>query len=59
MCLAGAVVASWSLPHEMEGSNPFTVIINILVSEYSKFNENSQGKLKNNTVLDQVVLNMI
>ena len=25
-CLAGAVVASWSLPQEVAGSNPFTVM---------------------------------
>ena len=29
MCLAGAVVASWSLTQEMAGSNPFTVMTNI------------------------------
>ena len=40
MCLSGAVVASWSLTQEMEGSNPFTVILNILVTEFSEFNEN-------------------
>ena len=26
MCLAGAVVASWSLAQEVAGSNPFTVM---------------------------------
>ena len=26
MCLAGAVVASWSLPQEGAGSSPFTVM---------------------------------
>ena len=40
MCLAHTVVASWSLTQDMEGSNPFTVIINILVTEFSEFNEN-------------------
>ena len=30
MCLAGAVVASWSLTQELEGLNPFTVMTNIL-----------------------------
>ena len=29
MCLAGAVVASWSLTQEVAGSNPFTVLTNI------------------------------
>ena len=29
MCLAGAMIASWSLMQEMTGSNPFTVMTNI------------------------------
>ena len=40
MCLAGTVVASWSLKQEMVGLNPFTIMTNILVNEFSKFNEN-------------------
>ena len=36
MCLAGAVVASWSLTQEVTGSNPFTVMTNIFVSEFSE-----------------------
>ena len=31
MCLAGTVVASWSLMQEMAGSSPFTVI-NIFIT---------------------------
>ena len=30
MCLADAVVASWSLTQEVAGSSPFTVMTNIL-----------------------------
>ena len=40
ICLAGAVVASWSLMQEVEGSNPFTVMTNIFVTEFAKFSEN-------------------
>ena len=36
ICLAGAVVASWSLTQEVEGSNPFTVM-NIFVTEFAKW----------------------
>ena len=39
-CLPSAVVASWSLTQEIEGSNPFTVIINILVTEFIELKEN-------------------
>ena len=39
LCLANAVV-SWSLTQEIAGSNPFTVMTNILVTEFSEFNEN-------------------
>ena len=42
MCLAGTVVASWSLMQEMAGSSPFTVMTNIFFSEFS---ENIKGKL--------------
>ena len=39
MCLAGTVVASWSLTQEVAGSNTFTIMTNILVTEFSEFNE--------------------
>ena len=35
MCLAGIVVASWSFTQEVTGSNPFTVMPNIVVTELS------------------------
>ena len=42
MCLAGAVVASWSLTQEVAGSSPFTVMTNIFVTEFSEtFSKNS------------------
>ena len=42
MCLAGAVVAPWFLTQEVAGSNPFTVMTNIIVTEFSEtFRENS------------------
>ena len=34
MCLAGTVVASWSLTQEVAGSSPFTVLTNIFVTEF-------------------------
>ena len=40
MCLAGAVVASWSLVQDVAGSNPFTVMTNIFVTEFAEFSEN-------------------
>ena len=43
MCLAGAVVASWSLTQEMAGSNLFTVMTNIFVTEFSEFREFSRN----------------
>ena len=46
MCLAGTVVASWSQTQEVAGSNLFSVLTNILVAEFSEFNENIKGKLK-------------
>ena len=39
MCLAGAVVASWSLTQELAGSSPFTVMENIFVTEFTEFSE--------------------
>ena len=43
-CLAGAVVVSWSLTQEIAGSGPFTVLITILVTEFSKSSENIYRK---------------
>ena len=40
MCLAGAVVAPWSLIQEVPGSIPFTVMTNIFDTEFSEFSEN-------------------
>ena len=37
MCLAWAVVTSWSLKQEVPGPNPFIVMKNIFVTEISKF----------------------
>ena len=45
MSLAGAVVVSWSLTQEVAGSNPY-IITGILVTEFSKFNDNISGNLK-------------
>ena len=39
MCLAGTVVASWSLTQEVEGLNPFTVMTNTFVTEFAKLSE--------------------
>ena len=41
MCLAGAVVASLSLTQEVAGSSAFTVMTNILVTEFSEISENT------------------
>ena len=38
MCIAGTVVAYWSLTQEVAGSSPFTVMINIFVTELIKWN---------------------
>ena len=45
MCPPDTMVASWSLTQGMAGSNPFTVMTNILVVEFSELNENIKGKL--------------
>ena len=37
MCFANPVVASWTQTQEVAGSNPFTVMTNISVTEFSKF----------------------
>ena len=42
VCLAGRVVASWSVTQEVAGSSSFTVRTNIFVGEFS---ENIQEKL--------------
>ena len=36
VCLAGTVVASWSLTQEVAASSPFTVRANIFVTEFSE-----------------------
>ena len=45
MCLAGTVEASWSLTLEVASSNPFTVMMNICVTEFAELSENIYGKL--------------
>ena len=40
MCLASPVVAPWSLTQEVAGSNPFAVMTNIFVTEFTEFSEN-------------------
>ena len=45
MCLAGTMVASWSLIQEVAGLNSFTAMTFILVTEFSDFNEKIYGKL--------------
>ena len=40
VCLAGTVVASWSLTQEVASSNPFTVMTSIFVTKCSEFSEN-------------------
>ena len=40
MCLAGAMIACWSLTQEEAGSSPFTVMTNIFVNEFAEFIEN-------------------
>ena len=40
MCLAGTVVASWSLTQEVEGLSPSTAMTNIFVTEFTEFSEN-------------------
>ena len=39
MCLAGAMVASWSWK-EVAGLSPFTVMTNIVVTKLAEFSEN-------------------
>ena len=39
MCLAGAVVAYWSVTQEVAGLSPFTVMTNIFVTEFAEFCE--------------------
>ena len=40
MCLAGTVVAPWSLVQQMAGSSPFTLMTNIFLIEFAEFSEN-------------------
>ena len=47
MCLAGPVIASWSLTQEVAGSKPFTVMTNIFVTEFPEFSETFR---KNSTI---------
>ena len=37
MCLAAAVEVSWFLTQEVVGSDPFTVMTNIFVTEFVEF----------------------
>ena len=44
MCVAGTVVASWSLTQEAVGSNPFAVMTNIFFTEFNEtFRKNSMA----------------
>ena len=36
VCLAGAMVASWTLTQEVAGSSTFTVMTNIFVTEFTE-----------------------
>ena len=47
MCLAGAVVASWSLAQEVTGLYPITVMTNIVVIEFAEFSAKIKEKLYN------------
>ena len=40
VCLAGAVVAYWSMAQEVAGLSSFTVMTNIFVTNFSEFSEN-------------------
>ena len=40
MCLAGTLVASWSLTQQVAGLSPFAVMTNIFVTEFAEFTEN-------------------
>ena len=39
------VLATWSIMEEVTGSNPFIVMTNIFVTEFSEFRENILDKL--------------
>ena len=39
MCLAGALVVSWSLTQVLAGWNPLIVITNIFVTEFAEFTD--------------------
>ena len=49
MCLAGTVVAAWSLTQEVAGSSPFTIMKNIFVTEFSEKLSGALGIKFNNT----------
>ena len=57
-CLVRTGVASWSLTQEMTGSNPFTIMTNILVTEFSEFNESlrENSSSTTNCLLKQCIL---
>ena len=49
LCLAGAVVASWSLTQEVAGWKVGALLLymtNIFVTEFSEFSESIKGRLK-------------
>ena len=56
MCLAGAVVACWSLTQELAGSSPFTVMINIFVTEFAELSETFR---KNSIVVHKMAIVVI
>ena len=45
LCLASAVIASWSLKQEMAGSNPSSVVTNIF-SHFNLFNDSFRENSK-------------
>ena len=44
ICLADAMVESWSVTQEAVGSSPFTVLTNIFVTEFAELRENIHVK---------------
>ena len=62
MCLAGTVVACWSLTYEMASSSPFTVMPNIF--ELSKFSEtfrkkSSRSRSQSPQIIIIIIINFI
>ena len=45
MCLAGVVVASWSLRQEVAGSTPFTVMTKLFVTEFRESDKSLKHEL--------------